>query len=127
MLQRARQRQIYDQLICAEVTEYLQAQTAKYDIAVAGDLFIYIGDLSMVFEGIGKSLRSSGLFGFSIEASKDEDFVLTDSLRYAQSVAYLQRLANNSGFIIQSMEPEAIRQEQKTDVNGYVVIIRTPT
>jgi predicted TPR repeat methyltransferase len=127
MLQKARQRQIYDQLICADVTEFLRAQTARYDIAVAGDLFIYIGDLSGVFEGIGKSLKSGGLFGFSIEVSKDEDFVLTPSLRYAQSVAYLQRLANDNGFIIQSMEPAAIRQEQKTDVNGYVVIMRTPT
>src|SRR4029453_816149 len=60
MLDQARKRQIYDQLICADVTEFLETHANSFDAVVAGDLFIYIGDLSKVFQGVASALRTGG-------------------------------------------------------------------
>lgn len=124
MLKKARQRQVYDELICDELTVFLQSQTRKYDIAVATDVFIYIGDLSTTFRGVAAALRKGGLFGFSVESIESEDCVLLPSLRYAHSRAYLQRLATIHEFELESIEPKVIRQEGGKDVGGFLAIMR---
>jgi predicted TPR repeat methyltransferase len=42
MLEIARQRRIYDNLICSELVEFLQKQTQSFNLAVAADVFIYV-------------------------------------------------------------------------------------
>ena len=70
MLKIARRRQIYDDLICAELVEFLGKRPKSFDMAVATDVLIYIGDLSSAFHGVRGALRDGGLFGFSVEAVK---------------------------------------------------------
>jgi predicted TPR repeat methyltransferase len=124
MLEEARKRKIYDQLTCGELTEFLQAQAGRFDLVVAGDVFIYIGDLSRVFRGVRGALRDGGLFGFSVEANDGEDFALGTKLRYAHSVGYLQRLAKDNELALESIDSVVIRQEEGTDVDGRVLIMR---
>jgi len=125
MLDKARKRQIYDHLVCADVTEFLETHANNFDVAVAGDVFIYIGELSKVFCGVARALRRGGVFAFSVEAGEGEDFVLRDTLRYAHSVAYLRKLAADNNFTVEKMEPRVIRQEHGMDVNGYLVVMRS--
>lgn len=89
MLKKAEQRQLYDHLICRDIAEFLDTQIDAFDLAVAADVFVYIGDLSRMFGGVRGALRDGGLFGFSVEATDEADFVLRTTLRYAHSVAYL--------------------------------------
>jgi predicted TPR repeat methyltransferase len=124
MLEMARQLQVYDELICADLTGFLQTQTDQFDLAAAADVFIYIGDLAPVFDGVRHALRAGGVFGFSVEASDAEAFVLQPTLRYAHSVAYLQELAASHQFVCELIEPRTIRQEEGTDVNGFHAILR---
>jgi predicted TPR repeat methyltransferase len=124
MLKKAQQHQVYDELICGELNEFLQTQVDNFDLAVTTDVFIYIGDLAKVFHGVRGALRDGGLFGFSVEANQGEDYVLRPTLRYAHSMAYLQKLAGDYGFSLESNELKVIRQEQGVDVDGYHVIMR---
>ena len=124
MLEKAQQRQVYDHLICSELTEFLQTQTNNFDLAVAADVFVYIGDLSRVFHGVQGALRGGGFFGFSVEADDGEDFVLRPTRRYAHSVVYLQKLADDHGFAVESIEQQVIRQQEGIDINGYHAIMR---
>jgi predicted TPR repeat methyltransferase len=124
MLKIARQRQIYDNLICSELVEFLQGQSKSVDLAVATDVFIYIGDLSRVFHAARCALRDGGFFGFSVEASEEQDFVLRDTCRYAHSVAYVQRLAQDHRFALEAIEPKVIREQDGRDVVGYLVMLR---
>jgi predicted TPR repeat methyltransferase len=64
MLKIARQRQIYDHLVCSELIEFLQTQTKNCDLAVAADVFVYLGDLRGVFERVRRALRDGGLLPF---------------------------------------------------------------
>jgi len=91
---------------------------------VAADVFIYIGDLSGVFRGARGALRRGGVFCFSVEASEEQDFVLRTTLRYAQSSAYLRRLAQEHGFVLEAIESQVIRQQDGIDVTGYLALMR---
>jgi predicted TPR repeat methyltransferase/Flp pilus assembly protein TadD len=125
MLRIAGQRQIYDNLICCELVEFLQRQAKTFDLAVATDVFIYIGDLSSVFRGARCALRDGGFFGFSVEASEAQDFVLRATCRYAHSVAYLRKLAEDHGFVLETIESRVIRQQDGSDVVGYLAMLRS--
>ena len=56
MLEKARRRQIYDQLFCCDLTEFLQTQEKIFDLVVAADVFVYLGDLSPIFLAVSRSL-----------------------------------------------------------------------
>ncbi len=124
MLEVARQRQIYDHLVCSDLTEFLRTQAGNFDLALTADVFIYIGDLSAVFQGVRGALRDGGFFGFSVEASEDRDFVLRPTRRYAHSEPYLRRLAVDHGFAVETIEPHVIRQQDGIDVAGYLAVLR---
>jgi predicted TPR repeat methyltransferase len=124
MLEIARQRQVYDHLACSELIEFLQTRTKNCDLAVAADVFVYLGDLRGVFERVRGALRDGGLFAFSVEISEEQDFVLGATLKYAHSDAYLRRLAKDHGFVLEAIESKVIRQENGIDVVGYLPVLR---
>jgi predicted TPR repeat methyltransferase len=118
MLNKAHQRKLYDQLVCGELSAFLATQIETYDLIVAADVFVYIGDLSGVFCGVSRALRSNGLFCFSVETGNTEDFTLRASNRYAHSLSYLQRLADLNELVIQESKEEFARRD-----NGKVIAI----
>jgi len=124
MLNKARQREIYDHLICSELINFLQTQDKSFDLAVAADVFVYIGDLAVVFQEVRRVLRDNGFFCFSVEGTDESKFVLRSTRRYAHSIDYLQKLAGQYRFVINTIEPQIIRQQSGENVNGYHAIMR---
>ena len=124
MLVAARRRGIYDRLIESDIVAFLSTQTDQFDLIVSTDVFIYIGDLAEVFAGVRRALRSDGLFCFSVEAIDEGDFVLRPTLRYAHSIAYLTRLAEQNGMVVATVDPHAVRREAKASIAGYNIVIR---
>jgi predicted TPR repeat methyltransferase len=125
MLKLAWHREIYDNLVCSELTEFLQTQAGNFDIVVASDVFGYIGDLSGVFQGVRRALRHGGFFCFSVEAGDEKDFVLKTSLRYAHSDAYLGKLAKHHGFGLEMIESHYLRRDEGMDVVGHIAVMRS--
>ncbi|MDR7271048.1 putative TPR repeat methyltransferase [Pelomonas saccharophila] len=125
MLAKARELDLYDELVQGDIAAALQGQARRFDIAVAADVFVYIGDLEAVFTATAAALRSGGLFAFSVEACEDgSDFSLGAKRRYAHSLAYLQRLAATHGFTPESSTRCAIRKESDEAVDGLLVVMR---
>jgi predicted TPR repeat methyltransferase len=124
MLEIARQRQIYNNVICGDLLEFLEAQAGNFDLAIAADVFVYIGDLAPVFAAVHRVLRAGGLFGFSVEAGGAQDFALGANFRYAHSPAYLRRLAQAHGFAVELIEAKVLRQEDGVDVSGTLAVLR---
>ena len=123
MLEKASQRHVYDNLVRSDLTRYLETKNNSFDLAVAADVFVYMGDLAGVFASLKDALRLCGWFSFSIEANDGGDFVLKPTRRYGHSVAYCEKLASDHGFVIASIEPGVIRQENGADVNGYLALM----
>lgn len=124
MLDMARRRGLYDDLVCSDLTDFLHPHTSRFDLVISTDVFIYVGELGAVFQAGRKALRPSGLFAFSFETSEEQDLVLRPTRRYAHSVAYIRRLANVHGFDVVSLEPSVIREEGGKDMDGYLAVLR---
>jgi predicted TPR repeat methyltransferase len=67
MLDKARARGVYDTLVQAELTTYLQSQHAAFDSVVSADTLCYFGDLTPVFRAVAGALRPGGSFVFTTE------------------------------------------------------------
>ncbi|MGQ3054788.1 MAG: tetratricopeptide repeat protein [Roseateles sp.] len=124
MLAKAREQGHYDELLQGDLIGVLAAQSQPFDIAVAADVFVYIGDLDAVFSATSAALRPGGLFAFSVEACEGGDYRLGPTRRYAHSPAYLQRLACAHGLGIESSRRSTIRKESDEGVEGLLLVMR---
>jgi len=126
MLALAEARGVYDRLVQDEVVAHLRTTESRHDLVVAADVFIYVGALSPVVEGVARVLSPDGVFAFTAEALADEtrDFALLPSLRYAHSERHLRELAARHGFAVASLVRAPLRREQDRDVEGLYVVLR---
>jgi predicted TPR repeat methyltransferase len=125
MLDQARRRELYDHLECADLTAFLSAGADRFDLIVAADVFVYIGDLSDVFRQAAAALRSNGLFCFSVETGTGPTYTLGASHRYAHSSQYLSTMAANAGFQVLEVEPQIGRLENQNGVAALAVVLRS--
>ena len=121
MLTKARERGLYDRLETADIGDYLADKAGRYDLIVAADVFVYIGNLSAVFAGVRNALRPQGHFCFSVERGEG-DFALASTNRYTHSLDYVRKLA--VGFAILEASEHALRQECGEDVRGYALMLK---
>jgi predicted TPR repeat methyltransferase len=134
MLQKARARGIYDELLHDDLVAGLAKMTAAgrtFDLIVSSDVFIYFGDLGPVFDLISKALRPGGVLAFlteSAEAGQTEshgpDSRLLPTRRYAHSLAYLRRLCERAGLEVTSAERVCARLEKDQPVEFWLVVGR---
>ena len=61
-------------------------------------------------------------FAFSVEDTEGDAFVLRPTGRYAQSLPYLARVIEASGWQIRAEEALAVRTENGAPIQGHVVI-----
>ena len=123
MLEQARARGLYDELLCAELTEVLAQRPASFDMVVAADVFVYIGDLSAVFAGVSHSLRPGGIFVFSLEEIAGESFALQTSRRYAHSSSYVERLAARHGMDVKGFAQGPLRMDKGQPIPGLLMAV----
>lgn len=130
MLAHAQARQVYQRLVQADLVQMMQAEAAgSFDLVVAADVFIYIGQLDETIKEVKRLLRPQGLLAFSIENLDTEDasaaapdFRLNSTGRYSQSRAYMDKLAQQHGFHVREAHQTALRVENGQPVHGTLVI-----
>ena len=124
MLEKARERNVYDNLIVADLATVLRAPGASYDLIIAADVFIYIGDLAPVFDACRAALRTGGLFAFSLEAGEEDvPYILRTSGRYAHATGYIRMLAETAGLKVISHDHVIIRKEITDPIPGYIFVL----
>jgi predicted TPR repeat methyltransferase len=124
MLAQARKLGIYRNLIHADLVPFLTETTCRADLVLAADVFIYLGELSSVFESVRRMLDPAGCFAFTVElAPEGQDVRLLSSLRYAHSESYVRRLAQTHGFRVRELFTAALRHDQGQPVAGLYVLL----
>jgi predicted TPR repeat methyltransferase len=125
MLAVAARKQIYDDLIAADMLAYLQQQRPNsFDLIMAGDTLVYVGDLAPIFESAHRALRSDGLFLFNLEISEDEPFRVGQSGRFGHRKEYVDELAKAHQFIVVSYQKVRLRQQNRQEVMGHMYLLR---
>jgi len=127
MLKRARSKRIYDRLDKGDVADMAFAETdpGRADLAVAADVYIYLGDLAPAFALAARLLEANGLFAFTVEAHDGpEDFMVRPSLRYAHSQAYVSRALAAAGFEVSTLDRVFLRMDGAERIEGHLVVAR---
>ena len=129
MLDKARQRGVYDELHEAELTEFLSRLPAAYDAILSADTLVYFGDLSAVIAAAANALRPQGRFVFTVEKSEACDaprgFRLESHGRYSHSEDHVRGALEQSDFEVVQLREVFLRMEGHERVEGWLVVGRS--
>ncbi len=130
MLERARERKDYDELVEAELTEFLEEHPASYDLVVSADTLVYFGALEAVAAASLGALRPGGHITFTVERSEESDAPHGHRLhphgRYSHTEAYLRRVLRAAGLDVTALREVELRKEAGKWVRGSLVTARKP-
>lgn len=124
MLAKARARGVYDDLVESEIVGWLAARPAAFDLAVAADVLIYLGDLAALFAAMARALRPGGWFAFSVEDWPEAGHGLKASGRYGHSATCVRTHTSDHGFVVHSWQTTTLRIEAARPLEGHVVVLR---
>ena len=124
MISKANELGVYDSLIVGEIIEKLDLLKEKYDLFIALDVFIYIGEITSMFNAVKKRANKNSFFIFSIETYQGEGYSLLKSSRYAHSDSYILEVASN-GFIVVDSQNVRLRKEGNNWIDGKIYILKT--
>jgi predicted TPR repeat methyltransferase len=127
MLERARERKIYDRLEQGDIVEALDEFAGAIDLAISADVLVYVGDLKPVFAACNRALKPGGLFAFTVEAGESDGYRLQANGRYAHSRAYVEELATANDFSLALYEQIVARYENKEPVFCHLYVLRRGT
>lgn len=124
MVEKARQRGGYDELVVAELTAFLALHPNRWDVIVSADTLVYFGDLAPIAATAYKALRPGGWLAISLEAGAGEGFGLGASGRYWHSRAYVERTLRAARFVAIDIRADQLRREAGRPVDSWVVLAR---
>jgi predicted TPR repeat methyltransferase len=126
MNEEANKRGIYDELILGDLEPYLASPGRPYDLMLAADTMIYIGDLAPTFGGAAHRLDSGGYFIFAVEVKDGEGWEKTSENRFAHSLSYIEDEAKRQGLDFVESVDCILRTQDNVPISGYTVALRKP-
>lgn len=132
MIEKARSRGGYDELIVAELCTFMSSRSGAFDVVVSADTLVYFGALEEPLRCARSCLRGEGLLIFTVERrgpAQDSDahessYRLETHGRYSHSEAYVRAALETAGFGVISVENGVLRRERGSDVMGLIVLAR---
>jgi predicted TPR repeat methyltransferase len=126
MLGRAAERQAYDDLVKAELTDFLGRSTETYDVIASADTLCYFGPLEPVIQAAATALKPGGLLAFTLENGGNDgpDFRLQPHGRYAHARGYVEGALGGAGLVVHSIASVVLRKESGEPVAGHLVVAK---
>lgn len=124
MLSRARAKDVYSHLIQDDVVSALNHQDSNFDLFLCADTFIYLGELTAVFDAMARHAQDNALLLFSTEISEGNDLELRPSERYAHGPGYIRSVAAAAGFDILQSEETNLRKELSDWIRGELYLMQ---
>ncbi|MBV9063224.1 MAG: methyltransferase domain-containing protein [Alphaproteobacteria bacterium] len=121
MIEKARARGIYDRLVVADIEAPI---SDAYDLIVAADTLVYLGDIRKVLTSACEALSSGGVFLFTVEKDAVDRFSLGPKRRWRHSEAYLRGEAQRQGLDVAALIECSPRTEAGMAVEGFAVALR---
>ena len=123
MVEKARARGLYDSLIVGDIENL---PDGAYDLILAADTLVYLGDLEPLFRTLGAHLSPDGYFLFTTEAKEGEGFELGPKRRWRHSETYLRQQALRAGLAVAGLVAASPRTEANQPVAGFAVALTRP-
>jgi predicted TPR repeat methyltransferase len=129
MLEQARARGVYEELVHGELTGYLAAAADAFDVIVSADTLVYFGPLGEVAAAAACALRPGGHLVFTVEewrgARPEAEYTLGVTGRYRHARRYVERVLSGAGLRPEIVAAE-LRLEAGDPVPGLVVRATKP-
>jgi predicted TPR repeat methyltransferase len=126
MIDAARRRGIYDDLILDDLETALAAPGRRYDLILSADTMIYLGDLAPTFAGVANRLVPGGFYIFAVESKSGEGWEQTPANRFRHSESYLRGETARAGLCFVDLMETVLRREADEPVAGFVLAIQAP-
>jgi predicted TPR repeat methyltransferase len=123
MVEKAAVRGIYDSLAVDDARAALAANRAAWDLIIAADVLVYLGNLVPLLTAARAALRPAGAFAATVEAADAPEPTLKPTRRFGHSPAYLRHAAAAAGLAVALLEPAATRTERGEPVAGHVMVL----
>lgn len=127
MVEAAAAKKVYDQLVVAEIVTFLEQNQEPFDLIVAADVLIYVGELDRIFATLAKGLAKNGRVLFSTEQLAGQGYQLRQSGRYAHAFSYIAAVAARHGFCILATQAANIRKEKGKWITGDLYLLGVST
>ena len=130
MLKRAGARRLYDELIMGELTAFVGAVPAAWDLIVSADTLVYFGDLSVAMSAAHRGLRPGGHIVFTLERADDDEarqgFRINPHGRYSHHETYVRQVLSAARLEARTLTHVHLRLELKKPVDGLLVVASRP-
>ena len=123
MLDKAKQKNVYDKLIKEDIITYLTSTDLNFDYFISTDVFIYIGDLYDIFRLIISRNKIGGKLAFSVENYEGDGFFLEKTGRYSHSKKYIESLCKKFGYKVCHFENQNIRKKKNEYITGSLFLL----
>jgi predicted TPR repeat methyltransferase len=124
MIEAARARGIYDDLIVGDLEAVLAEPGRRYDLILSADTMVYLGDLALAFSGVAHRLKPGGFYIFACEAKTGEGWDQTPQNRFHHSESYLREEGARAGLTFVDAMDSTLRFEADEPVPGLVVALK---
>jgi len=126
MLEKARARGIYDELVVEELSTFMRQRPASVDLIVSADTLVYFGALEEPLAAAYLCLRPGGLAAFTLERLEPEAdapaYRIEPHGRYSHQESYIRAVLADAGFSAVSIGGDMLRREGSRQVAGHVVL-----
>jgi predicted TPR repeat methyltransferase len=126
MIEAARRRGIYANLVLGDLETVLKEPGHTYDLILAADTMIYFGDLAPTFAGVVERLEPGGFYLFAVESMTGEGWEQLPVNRFRHSEAYLRAEAARARLNFIEIAPCLLRREKGESVAGFAVALQKP-
>lgn len=124
MIAKAAALKIYDGLFEGDVERVPQGVGGPFDIAIAADVLVYLGDLAPLFAEAARLVKPCGLWLFTTERGDGFEFEQGPKRRFRHGADYLRTLAQMHGFEVASLVECVTRYEAGEAVASWAAAFR---
>ena len=124
MLVQAASKDCYTVLHADSILHHLTVTRETYDLFLATDVFIYVGDLEALFHAARTIARPDALFCFSTELLLADGCRLRSTGRFAHNREYIRETAADAGWLEVTREASRVRRQGADWIDGDLWIFR---
>jgi predicted TPR repeat methyltransferase len=127
MVAEAEKRGLYDELVAGDILEFLDGlDGGSIDLALAADVFAYLGPLGPVATALARVLRPGGIAAFTLQHDGGTDIRLGPDMRFSHSERHVWEALAGAGLDIRVLRQASSRRDAGADVPGLVVVAGKP-
>jgi predicted TPR repeat methyltransferase len=125
MLNEAKALGAYDGLCCCNILQTIPGANLYYfDLIIAADVLVYIGDIDPLFALMNSALINGGHIAFTIENhNSDQDYLLQATGRYSHSQHYIEKIATKYSLKILTCQDITPRINDGNPIPGKLFLL----